>query len=218
MDETLKSLLEMYKEDNLSAEEVSKLIEALYARTTAEATAQSAKKQDSSGCGTVLPWDDSNKIRIVAYIGHRLIKQGEAIPEFTVDLEDYSPLSVECWGNLACDSIEGDAAAGKYIQCESIEGNAIAGTYIQCDCIEGNATAGGDLNAEDIGGATAAGGSLKCADIEGNASAGGEINAGDIGGNASAGGSINCGDIDGNVTAYGTITCGDISGEIHHKS
>jgi hypothetical protein len=146
MDESLKSILEMYKDGTITIEETLGLIEAISGRV------QSAKEASPG-----LPWEDDRKMRIVAYIGRKIIKKGDESSDFSVVFEGNDPLNVECWGSLCCGEICGNASSGSNMECGDIGGNATAGTHINCGDIGGNATAGSSVNAGDIGGNTVTG-------------------------------------------------------------
>jgi hypothetical protein len=146
MDESLKSILEMYKDGTITIEETLGLVEAISGR------AREVKEVPPG-----LPWEDDRKMRIVAYIGRKIIKKGDASSGFSVEFEGKDPLNVECWGSLCCDEICGNASSGTSMECGDIGGNATAGTHINCGDIGGNAEAGGNISCGDVGGNTVTG-------------------------------------------------------------
>ena len=176
MKESIKNVLDMYKEGSLSPEDAERLIEALW---------------DGGEKGSAVPWDNDNKLRVVAYRGRRLVKRGEAGDKlFELRLEG-DVQDLECWGSAECGQVFGNASSG--------------GGMTVREGVGGNASACGGM---EIGGR-----------VEGNASAGGGFSSGgDIGGRVSAGGSVTCNDVTGNVTTGGNVTAGRIEGSVRANS
>lgn len=176
MKESIRNVLDMYREGTLSPEDAERLIDALW---------------DGGEKGTAVPWDNDNKLRVVAYRGRRLVKRGEAGDKlFELKLEgDLQDL--ECWGSAECGQVFGNASSG--------------GGMTVREGVGGNASAGGGM---EIGG-----------EVLGNASAGGGFSSGgNIGGRVSAGGSVTCNNVTGDVTTGGNVTAGRIEGSVRANS
>lgn len=93
-----------------------------------------------------LPWPDDGKLRIVAYIGHKLYQYGPPnCPNIEV-VYTGKALNVESVGSITCKDILHNATAGAFINCEKICGNAAAGAGIKCNSIGGNAVAGAGIH------------------------------------------------------------------------
>ena len=73
-----------------------------------------------------LPWADDSKLRMVAYQGHRLLTQLDAVKDMTVTFEG-DAVDIECCFNLNCEDVEGDVTAGGSVNCGDVEGYVEAG-------------------------------------------------------------------------------------------
>ena len=129
-----------------------------------------------------LPWADDSKLRMVAYQGHRLLTQLDAVKDMTVTFEG-DAVDIECCFNLNCEDVEGDVTAGGSVNCGDVEGNVEAGGSVNCGDVEGSVEAGGSVN---------------CGDVEGSVEAGGSVTCGDVGGN------MTYGNAEGNISAFGS--------------
>lgn len=92
-----------------------------------------------------LPWPDDGKLRIVAYIGHKLYQYSPPNCSNIEVVYTGEALNVESVGNITCKDILRNATAGASINCENISGNAVAGAGIRCNSIGGNAIAGAGI-------------------------------------------------------------------------
>jgi hypothetical protein len=140
----LVKILDLYKNGKITADQAETMINS------------------TRGGGTPdLLWEDDGKLRIVAYIGRKLLKKGE--PGYNKITVEYvgDALNVESYGSLIC----GD-----------VKGNATAGSSIQCGSIGGSANSGGSMTCGDIGGDVSCGGSVNCKIANGRISAGGGVN------------------------------------------
>ncbi|MGI6199327.1 MAG: hypothetical protein ACOYJA_01000 [Christensenellales bacterium] len=147
---TLVKILDGYKGGRIDADEAERMIASLRggplaapADTTPEA-----------------PWEEDGKLRIVAFLGRKLLKRGQ--PELQQLQVTYQgpALAVECWGNLNCNDVDGDAKAGGNLTCHDIQGNANAGGKIACNDVDGNVSAGGSVQCRSVNGNIAAGGGV----------------------------------------------------------
>lgn len=127
-DKKLTMVLDSYKEGRIDADEAEKLIGAIMPGTRNE--------EDTDH------WADDGKLRIIAYIGRKILKKGDKENEkLTVEYTGEA-LGVETALNLICGDVNGNAHAGLSIACGDIGGNAASGTSISCGEIKGNAQAG----------------------------------------------------------------------------
>lgn len=127
-DKKLTMVLDSYKEGRIDADEAEKLIGAIMPGTRNE------EETDY--------WSDDGKLRIIAYIGRKILKKGDKGNEkLTVEYTGEA-LDVETALNLTCGNINGSARAGLSIRSGNVGGDASAGTDINCREIGGNAHAG----------------------------------------------------------------------------
>ena len=157
---------------------------------------------------TELP--DDNTLRVVQYVGNRMIRKDDydtsspiplTLVSSTENNSDHS-IHIEIWGSA---EIEGE-----------ISGNVNAGDGITCGDIGGDANAGDGIACGNIGGDANAGDGIACGNIGGNANAGDGITCGNIGGNANAGDGMTCEDIGGDITSCdGDIHCNTIHGSVN---
>ena len=111
-----------------------------------------------------LPWADDSKLRMVAYQGHRLLTQLDAVKDMTVTFEG-DAVDIECCFNLNCEDVEGDVTAGGSVNCGDVEGNVEAGGSVNCGDVEGSVEAVGSVTCGDVGG------NMTYGNAEGNISA-----------------------------------------------
>jgi len=150
--ESIRKILELYKSNNINIEEAEKMLLSTGASTIASDTSSKASIDTA--------WNDDGKLRIVAYIGRKLLKKGDPSSR-TIEVKYEGPaLNVESYGNLSC----GD-----------VNGNANAGGSIHSGDINGSASCGGSMSCGDVGGSVNCGGSLTCSEISGPVSAGGGV-------------------------------------------
>ncbi|MFR1517812.1 MAG: hypothetical protein ACLSVG_03405 [Clostridia bacterium] len=166
---TLTKILDLYKEDKITAEEAEKMIGEAGVRYR--------------GAGPdALPdkgaWPDDGKLRIMAFIGHTLLKKGapeERKLEITYNGEALDVISAF---QLKCGSIKGNADAGTSIECGDVNGNVNAGTKVKCENVSGSVSAGTSVTCNNIGNNATAGSSITCGAVAGQATAGGNIHMG----------------------------------------
>lgn len=122
-----KKILKLFKADKISINEAAEGIKAFEGNKD-------------------LPWPDDGKLRIVAYIGHKLYQYGPPNCSNIEVVYTGEALNVESVGSITCKDIMRNASAGASINCERICGNAAAGAGIRCNSIEGNAVAGAGIH------------------------------------------------------------------------
>ena len=103
------------------------------------------------------PFPDDNRIRLLRLRGHNIIEhmpydsdmiifQNESENTNETVIEVWGDCIIEgdlhnkltCAGNVECNNIAGNAAAGGNIECEDICGNAVAHGNIECNSVYGN--------------------------------------------------------------------------------
>jgi len=146
---SLVKILDLYKDGKINADEAEKMISSLGIEAGLN------KNKDFN-----LPWEDDGKLRIMAYIGRRLLKKGDpGLNHIEVEYNGEA-LNVECYGNLRCEDIGGSASAGGDIACGDVGGSVRAGGSINCKDIRGNVSCGGNIRCKSIEGKVAAGGGV----------------------------------------------------------
>ena len=152
-----------------------------------------------------LPWKDDGTLRVVLYVGHRLIKNGHVKPGFSYSYD--GPLKdVICAVSIQCGDVTGYVDAGGHVNCGNVGGNVDAGTDITCATVRGDADAGRDIKCGNVGGSVDAGSNACCGDVTGDVDAGGNVECGAVGGNIDAGGQVQCGPVSGDIDAGGQVT------------
>lgn len=129
---TIRKILDLYKEGKIDANEAETMLGSL---GVADNTHDNPK----------VPWDDDGKLRVVAYIGRRLLKKGEAGQnKISVSIEG-AVLNVEAHGNVECQQVTGSVSAGGNVSCHDILGSVSCGGTVQCSQIHGSVSAGGGI-------------------------------------------------------------------------
>ena len=106
----------------------------------------------------VLPWEDDETLRAVLFVGHRLV-QGETLradmnsicKEINFNY-DGTARNIESYFNVCCENVEGNVAAGDYVECGDVSGTVTAGTYVECGDVGKNVMSGGYVECGDVGG------------------------------------------------------------------
>lgn len=142
----LIKILDLYKDGKLTSDQAETMI-------------GSVKEIETPA----VSWEDDGKLRVVAYIGRRLLKKGDTGTNRIIVEYQGDALDVESYGSLSCGNINGDANAGNSINCGNIEGD------VKC---------GGSVTCGDIGGDLSCGGSVQCKNTKGNITAGGGVHMG----------------------------------------
>ncbi len=171
-----------------------------------------SKTAEGSAAASVssLPWEDDGKIRLVAYIGHRLMEVGEAgCCELQFDYEGEAK-DVICYGILDCGRVNGSVTAEG-----DVNVTVINGAMAEDGCVGGNITAGGCVTCGEVRGNVSADGYVECANVGGHVTSDEYVECGDVGGNVTADEYVECGDVGGNVTADEYVECSDVRGDVH---
>ena len=120
-DMTVKKILDLYKNETINPEEAELMLNSVYDGNSTNSM-QTGKDSDIE-----TPWEEDGKLRLVAFIGRKLLKRGEADQNRLEFKYEGKALKVECHGNLSCGDITGNASAGGSINCKDISGNVSAG-------------------------------------------------------------------------------------------
>ncbi|MDF2543349.1 MAG: hypothetical protein K0S47_3067 [Herbinix sp.] len=134
-DVMLTKILDLYKEGKINADEAEKMLGA-----------SGKMPSQSSNSSVSTPWEDDGKLRVVAFIGKKLLKKGEAGAKSLEIKIEGEVKNVECYGSLQCGTISGSASAGGSIHSNDIGGNASCGGSLTCASISGNVSAGGGVH------------------------------------------------------------------------
>lgn len=134
---TLVKILDLYKNNKITAEEAEKML-----------LATGVPEKSNNAIEEQLPWVDDGKLRIVAFLGRKLLqKTAPEAKRLEIVLEGEA-LNVDAYGNLTCGDIKGKATAGSAITCGDIGGNVTAGSSVHCKSVTGKVTAGGGVYIE----------------------------------------------------------------------
>ena len=136
-----------------------------------------------------LPWKNDNTLRVVVYIGHKLVGNSADTQNLTFQYEGPA-LNIESQISIQCGDVQSNANAGKDIKCGNIGGNADAGKDIYCGNVGGSADAGKDIYCGNVGSYVDAGCSVTCGNVEGDVDAGTSVQCGAVSGSIDAGGSV----------------------------
>ncbi|MDF2483971.1 MAG: hypothetical protein K0R46_139 [Herbinix sp.] len=139
-DVTVKKILDLYKNSTINEEEAEMMLSSVY-RTNLQVLGQG-----DTNTNTDTPWIEDGKLRIVAFLGKRLLKKGDA-GQYKLEVKyEGEALAVESQGNLTCGDISGNASAGGSISGKDIGGNVSCGGSISCKDIGGSVLAGGSIS------------------------------------------------------------------------
>lgn len=130
-DPSFVKILDLYKAGKITADEAEKMI--------------GIKDISKPNSEPEVPWEDDGKLRIVAYIGRKLIRKGSAGAQ-NINIEYAGDvLNVESYGSLSCGNVQKNANAGGSITCGDVGGNISCGGSVICKNASGNIAAGGGV-------------------------------------------------------------------------
>lgn len=135
-------------------------------------------------------WPDDDVLRVVAYIGHRVVTNQEACEELVFRYEGPA-LNVDSRISISCGDVAGDVDAGANVNCGNVSGSVDAGTNVNCGNVNGDVDAGCGVN---------------CGNIDGSVDAGTDVRCGNVGGDVDAGCTVECGSVEGDIDAGGSVT------------
>ena len=150
-------------------------------------------------------WPDDGSLRVVAYMGQKLMKSVKDLEKLTFQYEGpamnvYSQISV------TCADVEGNVDAGRDVSCGNVEGDVDAGRTVCCGHVSGDVNAGTSVSCSNVEGDVDAGSHEGCGQVGGSVDAGADVKCGDVSGNVEAGGNVECTGVEGNIEAGGTVT------------
>ena len=147
---TIKKILDLYKDGKINADEAELML--------SHATSSDLGAGDNEAYDT--SWPEDGKLRIVAFIGKRLLKKGDELAR-SIEVKYEGPaLDVECYGNLTCGDITGNANVGGSMHCGDVGGKVECGGSFSCEDISGNVECGGSMKCQEVHGAINAGGGV----------------------------------------------------------
>lgn len=160
-----------------------------------------------------LSWPDDETMRVVVYVGHKLILGGEAKPGvvFSTDLRVRGVLSAV---SVTCGDVDGDVDAAGHVNCGNVLGDVDAGGGVSCGNVAGNIDAGAEVTCGDVDGDVDAGSAVACGRVSGSVDAGTDVRCSDVGGDVDAGCNVRCGNVGGDVDAGGNVECCSVDGDI----
>lgn len=129
---TLTKILNMYKEGKIDADEAEKMLQS---------AGMAAQGSDPD-----VSWNDDGKLRIVAYIGRKLLKRGSPGCDNMTLVYEGEALDIECAGNISCTSVKGNIKAGGNVHCGDVDGNIACGGNVHCGTVNGSVAAPGGVH------------------------------------------------------------------------
>lgn len=150
-------------------------------------------------------WPDDDVLRVVAYIGHRVVTNQEACEELVFRYEGPA-LNVDSRVSISCGDVAGDVDAGGNVNCGNVSGSVDAGTNVNCGNVNGDVDAGCGVNCGNIDGSVDAGTEVCCGNVGGSVDAGTDVKCGDVHGDVDAGCSVECSSVEGDIDAGGSVT------------
>lgn len=152
----IEKILIAYKENRSTLEEAEKALQNFMKLPLVENIKQE-----------ILPWEDDNNLRIVAYKGTNILKNTDSnLNNLTVEYIGEG-LNVVCMGNLICGEVHGDIRSRGAVTCKDVEGNIRATESVSCRDVSGNIDAGHNITCNDIGGYAEANGDIFCNNVTG---------------------------------------------------
>ena len=158
-------------------------------------------------------WPDDGTLRIVAYIGHKMVESTEGLEKLTFRYEGPA-LDIDSRISVVCGNVEGDVDAGRDVNCQQVGGDVDAGRDVNCADVDGNVDAGRTVCCGSVEGDVDAGTSVSCGNVQGDVDAGSHVGCGQVGGSVDAGTDVKCGDVFGDVDAGGNVECDRVEGDI----
>lgn len=150
-------------------------------------------------------WPDDDVLRVVAYIGHRVVTNQKASEELVFRYEGPA-LNVDSRISISCGDVAGNVDAGTNVNCGKVLGHVDAGCDVHCGDIAGNVDAGCSVNCGNVEGSVDTGTDVHCGNVGGAVDAGCNVTCGDVGGDVDAGCCVECGSVGGDIDAGGSVT------------
>ena len=122
-----------------------------------------------------LPWEDDKTLRVVLYVGHKLLRNSDAAAKDLTFTYEGEALNVESAITVNCGNVQGNVDAGANINCGNVGGYADAGRDIHCGNAGGYADAGLNVVCGNVGSYVDAGCTVECGDVKGDIDAAGVV-------------------------------------------
>lgn len=136
---SVKKILELYKSGTVKEEEAELMLKAVLGIKKAEA------QNVYIASNSETPWEEDGKLRIVAFLGKKLLKKEEAMNHKFQVQYDGSALNIDCHGDLSCGDVGGNVTVEGTMECGDIGGNVACGGNINCTDIGGNVVCSGGI-------------------------------------------------------------------------
>jgi cytoskeletal protein CcmA (bactofilin family) len=141
---SVKKILKLYKSGTIEEEEAELMLKAvLGSREREECVEITETKENTSNPET--PWEEDGKLRIVAFLGKKLLNREEA-KNYKFQVQYNGPaVNVDCNGDLSCGDIGGNANVQGALDCGDIGGNVTCAGNIHCGDIGGTVVCSGGI-------------------------------------------------------------------------
>ena len=107
-----------------------------------------------------LPWEDDGSLRVVTFIGKKLLR-AEENPQRDISFRYEGPaLNIESYLSVQCDNVHGNVTSGGSVNCDQIGGSVSSGSSVNSDVIQGNVNAAGNVTCDEIRGNVVSTGSV----------------------------------------------------------
>lgn len=119
-------------------------------------------------------WPDDGALRIVAYMGHRVVESARNLETLTFRYEG-AALDIHSQISVVCADVEGNVDAGKDVSCGNVQGDVEAGRDVNCGNVEGDVDAGCNVVCGNVEGSVDAGCTVECGAVGGDIDACGPV-------------------------------------------
>ena len=150
-------------------------------------------------------WPDDNVLRVVMYVGKRLVGHGPAKEGYEYHYHG-AVNGVVSYASISCGDVAGNVEVSGNLTCGNVAGDVDAGCNVTCGNVEGSVDAGCTVECGEVGGDVDAGTDVTCGNVEGNVDAGCNVTCGNVEGSVDAGCTVECGTVGGDIDACGTVT------------
>ena len=180
-------------------------LDALFSRESQPGKDPDTETNGQNQTAPAPTWPDDDVLRVVAYIGHRVVTNQKASEELVFRYEGPA-LNVDSRISISCGDVAGNVDAGTNVNCGKVLGHVDAGCDVHCGDIAGNVDAGCSVNCGNVEGSVDTGTDVHCGNVGGAVDAGCNVTCGDVGGDVDAGCCVECGSVGGDIDAGGSVT------------
>lgn len=117
------------------------------------------RKRAEQPCPGGLPWEDDNVLRVVLYVGRKMVGASLANSGDELSLDQEVEAILSCI-SVTCGNVCGDVDAGSYVVCGDVGGDVDAGTDVHCGNVCGDVDAGCCVDCTNVEGDIDAGGAV----------------------------------------------------------